>query len=81
MSSTERDPLAVLRCHLTKRISRVLDLASQWVQTNAPPPQETSDLADMVLRRMSALAEALIRETPLRKAVLDRSMIADRWPL
>lgn len=81
MSNLERDGVAVLRSHLTKRISRVLELASEWVQTNPSPPHEASELTDMVLRRMIALAEALLKETPLRKAVLDRSMIADRWPL
>lgn len=81
MSSPERDALAVLRCQLTKRISRLLELASQWVQTDPLPPREASDLADVVLRRMSALAEALLKETPVRKATLDRPAIADRWPL
>jgi len=79
--SGERDGLAGLRVHLTKRISRLLDLARDWVQTDPPPPQEASELADVVLRRVTALAEALLKETPLRKAVLDRAAIAERWPL
>ena len=81
MSSAERDGLAALRCQLVKRLTRLLDLSSQWVQNNPPPPHESSELAHLVLRRMSALAEAFLLETPLRKAVLDRPALADRWPL
>jgi hypothetical protein len=78
---TGLDGLVVLRAHLTKRIDRLLELARQWVQQTPLPPQEASTLAHLVLLRMNALAGALLTETPLRKAVLDRPMLAERWPL
>jgi hypothetical protein len=80
-SSFERAPLAALHQELTKRIARVVSLAEEWVQTEPLPPQDASALAEAVLRRMRALAEALLRETPLRRAVLDRPTLATRWPL
>lgn len=81
MTAPERDEGVALRQRLTSKIGEMLAHARDWAQDDPPPPRDAGELAEVVVRRVVALAEALLHEAPLRRAVLDRPTLAERWPL